>query len=320
MNYVTSSPVLLIVFNRPEQTSQLIDALRNVKPRCIYVAADGPRAGVPGEPERCAAVLASLTSIDWPCTIAVRVNEINQGSALMIPSAVDWFFDSVDSGIVLEDDCIPCTDFFVFCDAMLQKYEDDCRVAWINGSNAGYIPSTAIKSDFSFSNYAISWGWASWRRSWKTTFPPSVVRDDASASLRLDLKSIPIKGLMCRIFWRQNIKYAFSINNWDFRFDYYMWRNGAMAITPHVNLISNIGYGIEAVHGGRRDDPRGNIATGFMNARMSPPVGMGVNFDLDSYLERNFFRVGIVNILKLTIARNFPLIRNVYRKKLKKIN
>ena len=302
------------------QTARLIDALRSVKPRCVYVAADGPRLGVRDESERCAAVLDLLATINWPCKLYLRVNEINQGSATSIPCAVDWFFDSVESGIVLEDDCIPSADFFAFCDAMLEKFANDARVAWINGSNINYTPPVSVRSDFSYCNYAVSWGWASWRRSWTSLFPPGPVRQRVPKGFSLDLKSIPIKGWLSRIFWRQNFKYAFAVPNWDFRFIYCMWQHGALAITPHANLITNVGFGIEAVHGGRRGDARANIPSGHLGACIVPPERTEVNFDLDSHFERIFYNINISNIIKLIIARRFPSVRKFYRKLLGKAN
>jgi glycosyltransferase involved in cell wall biosynthesis len=43
--------VLFLVFNRPDTTARLFEAIRQAKPPRLYVAADGPREGREGEAE-----------------------------------------------------------------------------------------------------------------------------------------------------------------------------------------------------------------------------------------------------------------------------
>ncbi len=44
---MSNIPVLLITFNRPDATRQTLDAIRHVRPRQLFVAADGPRHNKP---------------------------------------------------------------------------------------------------------------------------------------------------------------------------------------------------------------------------------------------------------------------------------
>ncbi|HLZ16590.1 MAG TPA: hypothetical protein VKQ08_06095, partial [Cyclobacteriaceae bacterium] len=48
-----SSPVLLVIFNRPETTRLVFEAIRKAKPSKLYVAADGPRDNVKSDIDRC---------------------------------------------------------------------------------------------------------------------------------------------------------------------------------------------------------------------------------------------------------------------------
>ena len=36
-------------------------------------------------------------------------------------NAINWFFENVDAGIILEDDCIPHEEFIPFCSDLLEK-------------------------------------------------------------------------------------------------------------------------------------------------------------------------------------------------------
>ena len=52
-----------------------------------------------------------------------------------VSSAISWFFNNVDEGIILEDDCLPHPDFFYFCEQLLDKYRNDKRIWCITGNN-----------------------------------------------------------------------------------------------------------------------------------------------------------------------------------------
>ena len=43
-------PVLLCMFNRPEPAAQVLNALRAIAPKRMFVAMDGPRPGHDDEP------------------------------------------------------------------------------------------------------------------------------------------------------------------------------------------------------------------------------------------------------------------------------
>ena len=39
--------------------------------------------------------------------------------------AIDWFFENVESGIILEDDIVPEIEFLEFCNFYLEEYKND---------------------------------------------------------------------------------------------------------------------------------------------------------------------------------------------------
>ncbi len=49
------APVIFLIFNRPEATEQAFTAIAEARPASLFVVADGPRAGVAADIERCAA-------------------------------------------------------------------------------------------------------------------------------------------------------------------------------------------------------------------------------------------------------------------------
>src|SRR5437660_281578 len=105
------SATLFLVFNRPDTTSRVFETIRRARPPRLYVAADGPRSSRAGEQERCDAVRRIATSVDWPCELVTLFRKTNMGCKRAVSSAISWFFEHEEEGIVLEDDCLPDSTF-----------------------------------------------------------------------------------------------------------------------------------------------------------------------------------------------------------------
>src|SRR5574343_791897 len=157
-------PILITIFNRPKNTAQVIDALRKIKPSRIFIHADGPRDGVYHDRALCEAARKEIR-IDWECDVQWKISPSNIGCKKGMFDVISWFFEQVDAGIVLEDDCVPDQSFFVFCGELLEKYKDDYRVFGISGNN--FIPTNNFAASYYFLKTTHIWGWATWRRSWQ---------------------------------------------------------------------------------------------------------------------------------------------------------
>lgn len=244
-----NEPVLIIAFNRPDHLASLIERLRQIGPLQVYVAIDGPRSDRPGERERVMACQALIDTIDWPCEIHRLFHERNHGCGLGVSSAVSWFFENVERGIILEDDIIPDPSFFGFCSELLDRYQHDERVFAITGCN--FVPSSAQSNPrgaYRFSRVAHIWGWATWRRSWD--------------SYRLDIRGwqryLPMhrlwrnsgKSLSGTLFWAMTFELMArkQVDTWDAQLVYAAMSRGQLIATCNVNLVTNIGFGDSATH------------------------------------------------------------------------
>ncbi len=65
----TETAVLMIVFNRPDQTRQVFERIREARPKRLYIAADGPRANRPDDVDTTAATREIAQAVDWPCEV-----------------------------------------------------------------------------------------------------------------------------------------------------------------------------------------------------------------------------------------------------------
>jgi GT2 family glycosyltransferase len=158
--------ILILLFNRPETTIRVFDKISQIKPQRLYIASDGPRKNFDGEKEKVKKVREIATRVDWPCEVKTLFRNENLGCKKGVSSAITWFFEQEEQGIILEDDCVPNLDFFTFCESLLDRYAEDERVSVITGNN---FQNNKWRGDASyyFSKYNHCWGWASWRRSWK---------------------------------------------------------------------------------------------------------------------------------------------------------
>ncbi len=128
--------LLFLVFNRPDTAERVLKAIKVYRPERLYVACDGPRAGRPDEEETVMKVRQLIADgVDWPCSLHTLYRDTNLGCKVAVSSALDWFFEKEESGIVLEDDCLPHPDFWGFCSELLHRYADDERVFMISGNN-----------------------------------------------------------------------------------------------------------------------------------------------------------------------------------------
>src|SRR6478736_1770065 len=160
------TPILFIVFNRPDTTRVVFEAIRKVKPKKLYIAADGIRSKVKSDEENCAKVRAIVNDVDWECDVKTLFHEENLNCGKAPSTAISWLFENEEEGIILEDDCLPSTSFFLFCEELLERYRYDSRVMHIGGNN--FLNGWQKDNDYSyyFSRSGHIWGWATWRRAW----------------------------------------------------------------------------------------------------------------------------------------------------------
>lgn len=260
---LTISPVLFLIFNRPEPTARVFEAIRRARPPRLYIAADGPRDR-PGEAMLCERARAIAMNVDWPCEVFTRFRPANGGCKVAVSEAIDWFFAQVEQGIILEDDCLPSTSFFGFCDEMLDHYAGEPSVMSISGSNAS--PAHAANAEsYYFSRQFRCWGWATWRRAWahydrEMTGWPRARRDRMLA--RWSDGDPAFVRFWTRVFDRVSRD---LVDSWANRFTFSCWQAGGLACVPFRNLVTNIGFGADATHTREPDHFKANMPAAELN-------------------------------------------------------
>jgi len=245
--------ILFLVFRRPDTTQRVFNAIRSARPKRLYLAADGPRPDRVGEEASCSEVREIISNVDWPCEIKLLFREANLGCRVGVSTAIDWFFDNEEEGIILEDDCLPDQSYFLFCEDLLERYREDNQVMVISGD---YFHGVSHKPEYSyfFSRYNHCWGWASWRRAWQYY--------DRDMSQWPGLRDTD--WLICvgdghsdfEKYWKNifDLAHAGKIDSWAYRWRFSCWLREGLTALPSINLVKNIGFGQNATHTKSDDD------------------------------------------------------------------
>jgi len=281
-------PVLILAFNRPKETNILIEKLKKIKPSKLYVGQDGPREDSKDDKKLCDDVQKIFENISWNCTIKKKLNKKNLGCRESVSTAINWFFENEEKGIILEDDCIPSNSFFKFCQKMLVKYEKSNEVFVISGSN--FQNNNFIgNGDYYFSKYAHCWGWATWKRAWKY-FDNNMefwntLKNSTSWNNLHDNK-------LENKYWKKifdKVKEK-KIDSWAYVWLASVWNYTGSTITPNKNLILNIGFNKNATNTINSSELKeNNFEFSELDSEIKDPYDKMINKKADEFVFNNHF-------------------------------
>lgn len=250
-NLKFSTPILLNVFNRPYETQQVLNVLRSIQAPVIYVHCDGPRQGNDNDLINVKQVKRLIDEqVDWDCEVYRMYEDTNQGCGKGPYKAIDWFFSNEEQGIILEDDCLPNIDFFIYCQILLDKYRNDERIGIISGTNNKDIVYKVGDPSYFFSAWTITWGWATWKRVWNLyDYDMSYDQKELISKVGEYIKSKEAIRNFLKIIARQDeLDAGKEKSYWDYQLTLSLLYNKKYTIRPVVNLVSNIGFNERATH------------------------------------------------------------------------
>lgn len=300
-----STPILLIIFNRPDVTAQVFSKIKEIKPKYLFVAADGPRIEKSGENELCEQTRAIIQQIDWQCELKTLFRKENLGCGVAPAEAISWFFKHVEKGIILEDDCLPNTSFFSFCEILLEYYKNEPRIMHIGGTNSQFGRIRG-KYSYYFSKYPHIWGWATWRTSWETFKFSFVDVDETQLYAIFEEYKFTDNEMK---YWLEHwnlVKNGNRKDIWDIQWTFSCWLNRGITIVPNINLISNIGFNQNATHT-KSDSILANLPTRDIGVVKHPKLIL-INTKADNYTFTKYNLLEQPAYLKLKdwVARQLP--------------
>ena len=236
-------PITVIIFNRPEITKILADVISQVNPDRLFIISDGARKDHAGEEDKVAKCRMIMEDVGRDSEIIKCYSDENMGCDSRIVSGLNFVFSQVDRSIILEDDCIPDISFFRYSKELLEKYKDNDSVMYVSGSNRTHYK---MKTCYTFSYEASTWGWATWSRAWQH------YRDGRTSWEKLKHKN-NFRKYMGFIAYRKYCK-ALDVYStwktfpWDVAWQMQMMEQNGLGVVPCVNMVKNVGYGEDATH------------------------------------------------------------------------
>ena len=251
-------PIAIFIFKRKEKAVQIIERISQVKPKRIYLIADGAR-----DENELKEVFetrkAVENSINWDCEIIKNYSEKNRGVYHNIGLGAKWVLEREESAIFLEDDNLPDITFFYFCEELLNKYKSDSRVLWICGTNylQKYEPQDG--SSYVFTKHLMPCGWASWSNKFLKYYDGELLLVDDEVlidKLKFEYEDKRLYKQQIRLAKkeRKRIKNNKKPISWDYQMEFSIRVNNLLGISPKYNLIENIGVDSNSIHGGSSFD------------------------------------------------------------------
>ena len=234
------APVLFIIFNRPEFTQKVFDKIKEYKPSQLFIVADGPRENNYSDLITCEKTRKIVEQINWQCELNTLFRDKNLGCKISVSEGISWFFKHVSFGIILEDDCLPNSSFFKYCNHYLNEYRYDDNVYSISGSRFININK---RSNFYLGKYSLMWGWATWENRWNKYKIDTFDYTEVLRKTFLNRKTL--YNYWDNVFFMLNND---SIDTWDFQWILTVFRESGYVVRPPYNLVENLGFNQDATH------------------------------------------------------------------------
>ena len=292
-------PIGFFVFNRLDTTMEVFSRIKEIQPKKLYLISDGPRENHHDEENKVKQVRKYIEdNIDWECSVFKNYSKTNLGCKNRMSSGITWIFDNEEQAIILEDDVKPTLDFFYFTKELLDKYKNNPNVMMITGFKK--LNSYYTNDSYIFSNHAMIWGWATWRRAWEQY-------DVDIVSWEVAKKDGHLKRYYNFFGYIKSKKdfdsvYYHKKDTWDFQWAYTLLEHGGLCIVPCENMIENIGFG--------RDDAthtKMSTSQDFSCNKMCFPLQHPKKITVDSKYDKEYMKKGwgLLAVIKIAIKRLF---------------
>lgn len=248
----TLHPIVLLAYNRPQHTEQVLVALQNnelANKSTLYVYIDGLKANATEEDRaRHDAVIAIVNKEQWCAEVKVHVSDSNRGCRLGPIYSISQVLSKYDAAIILEDDIITSPLFLQYMNAALNYYRNYKTVFSISGYN---LPphKLPIPEDYNYDVYVSlrqqNWGWGTWRDRW------TQVDWDKNFIPRFLLNRIQVEAFnrggndLSKMLAEE---FNGDSDAWDIQFSFFHFKYRGVSIIPCHSFTNNIGLDSSGTH------------------------------------------------------------------------
>lgn len=266
------TPILILAHRRPKQLERCLSNLQKLGAENIYASVDGPTSEKDEEHEAVSEMLknAGITEL--------QILPTNHGCKAGVEAGIDWFFDKVESGIIVEEDVLISESGLQFLKAGLQTHSNSLEVHMIGA----HLPtqSWGRKNSAVSSSLGTIWGWATWADKWKQH------RSTPQASLTEIRDQITSKfsdsSLAKRLISSYELIDSGKLDTWDFQWNMSILMNNGICVLPPSNQVENIGIGPDALHTtGLHKDVCNTIQPALESIDLAQKTGLDASYEYE---------------------------------------
>ncbi len=251
INNQKHSPIALFVYNRPEHTSRVIEALQQntlASQSVLYVFADGPKTDASQkQKEKIAETWKIVNNISGFLDVHLMFSETNNGCAKSIINGVSHVINKHGRVIVVEDDILTIPQFLKYMNDALDFYADDHRIWSVGGMNIDIkLPREYThKHDLYLVHRGCSWGWGTWSDRWRD-IDWAVCDAKQFFSSKRKMKRFDRGGEGMTQMLKDQLDG--KIDAWDIVWDYHVFKHNGYGLRPIKSFTQNIGMDGSGTH------------------------------------------------------------------------
>lgn len=243
---VRRAPIAVFIYRRPAHLRETLASLlrcRGVDDARIVVFGDGPRSAEQAPEVDAARSVARQILGD---RAEYRFSAENRGLSASVIAGVGELLVDHDRVIVLEDDLLLSPGFLRFMEDALERYAHEDAVFQISGHIVG-VPEFVSRREALFLPLTTSWGWATWRRAWRSFDPCAqgweCLRSDRELRSRFNVGGAVDYASMLE---RQMSSVG---DSWAIRWYWSVFRQSGLVLFPPRPMIRNTGLDGSGTHG-----------------------------------------------------------------------
>ncbi len=239
------APICLFTYNRPEETRQTLQALRNnylAIQSNLFIFSDGPKNEIARQ--KVNEVREYINTVEGFKSVTIYNSQINKGLANSIILGVTEIIEKYDRVIVLEDDLITSPNFLNFMNQALDFYDQKKEIQSVNGYS---LTLRAKISGIYFQTRPFPWGWATWSDRWnKDIFD----KKELKALIESDVNILKNFKNSCGDDITKMLLESLSNKNdsWYVRWTFDHFLKKRFSLFPQYSFITNIGHNAEGTH------------------------------------------------------------------------
>lgn len=244
------APIILFVYNRPEHTKRVLQALSNNKEAqesVLYIFADGPKKiASKNELKTITETRKVIRERQWCGEVIIREQDSNIGLSQSVINGVTKVLSNFDAAIILEDDIVVNSGFLKYMNRCLKIYKEEKRVFGISAFT--FESKRPITDKTFFLPVMSSWGYGVWSDRWQS------IDFNAERLMNKVLKdNLEKKMKFADLDFYQMLQDQLNgiIDSWAVRFYTSMILQNGLFLFPHKSLLTNIGLDGSGVHCGK---------------------------------------------------------------------